>query len=164
MRASIAGTALYFQQRVRVLPSGCVEWTGELSRNGYGRAVVGYKGRRPIRRLAHRMLYEMWLGKIPDGLELDHLCRNRACCNPLHLEPVSRKENVRRGLIPLLMRDPLWNPTKRVEVCHRGHPMIGDNVRLSANQKWRRCLACKREYARKYARAKKEKTMKRRRR
>lgn len=71
----------------------CWVWTGALN-TGYGRVHVG-PGRRSA--YGHRVLYEMLVGPVPEGLDLDHLCRNRACCNPDHLEPVTRQENLLRG-------------------------------------------------------------------
>jgi len=70
----------------------CWLWTGYKGSGGYGRfganKKVGY---------AHRIAYELVKGPIPKGLELDHLCRNPACVNPSHLEPVTHKENMERG-------------------------------------------------------------------
>lgn len=74
--------------------TGCWIWQGALWRNGYGKPSMMIHGTR----LAHRMMYLEHVGPIPDGLDLDHLCRNRACCNPAHLEPVSRSVNLTRGL------------------------------------------------------------------
>lgn len=71
----------------QVRPDGCWYWIGNIE-FGYGR--IG-------NRLAYRVIYEQQKGPVPAGLELDHTCRNRACVNPDHLEPVSRRENVRRG-------------------------------------------------------------------
>lgn len=72
--------------------SGCWLWSGYIMPNGYG--VVNFNGRRW---LAHRLVFTIERGRIPDGLEMDHLCRNRCCVNPDHLEPVERVVNVRRG-------------------------------------------------------------------
>jgi hypothetical protein len=78
--------------------SGCVLWLGELNSAGYGRISQGnnHVGKR-VRYLAHRVSYELAKGQVPEGMELDHLCRVRCCINPEHLEPVTRSENNRRG-------------------------------------------------------------------
>lgn len=72
--------------------SGCWIWSGSVSTHGYG--VLRIRGRQYK---AHRVMYEMYRGTIPVGLEIDHLCRVRQCCNPEHLEPVTRAENARRA-------------------------------------------------------------------
>lgn len=73
---------------------GCWLWTGPTDRDGYARQVGWYGAlARP-----HRLIYEVLVGPIPDGLQIDHLCRVKRCVNPEHLEPVTTQENTRRGL------------------------------------------------------------------
>lgn len=81
-----------FCAKVR-LTDGCWEWAGEKSHLGYGKLW------RPngLSRQAHRIAYELFVGDVPKGLVLDHICRNRVCVNPAHLEPVTQGENLRRG-------------------------------------------------------------------
>lgn len=73
-------------------PDGCRVWTGYRTPDGYGRMTVN-----GATQGAHRVAYELFVGAIPKGLVIDHLCRNRACVNPLHLEVVTNRENILRG-------------------------------------------------------------------
>lgn len=73
------------------IQDGCWDWQGSISLDGYGKIRFQDKHWR-----AHRLSYEAFIGKIPQGLTIDHLCENKLCVNPFHLEPISRGENVRR--------------------------------------------------------------------
>lgn len=112
--------------------SGCWLWLGTTDGKGYGR--LNFCGG-PV--LAHRLSYEMHMGPIPEGLALDHLCRNPYCINPDHLEPVTIAENTRRGHVGEKNRQIKLSMTH----CKRGHPLTGDNVKHIANQ--RVCLTCR---------------------
>lgn len=99
-------------RRVVIDPeTGCWVWHGALQPNGYG--TIGRGGKTAGNSLTHQVTYRHFVGPVPDGLDLDHLCRNRACCNPDHLEPVTRSENIRRGLQGVL-RPPRTH-------CRNGH-------------------------------------------
>lgn len=113
----------------------CWVWTASRDGNGYGN--FSYLGKC---RKAHRVVYEAYVGKIPDGLEIDHLCRNTSCVNPSHLEPVTRSVNAKRGKSG-------W----KVERCKRyGHPLSGDNLGRYFYKRggvWQQyCKRCKSEY------------------
>lgn len=129
-------------------PDGCWIWNGERKPAGYGHFGRNQTGRK----MAHRHAYELLVGLIPPGLELDHLCRVTCCVNPEHLEPVTPAENRRReaeALRPLgVRRRRGWGPDRRkpepITECRRnGHPFTPENTDLRANGK-RRCRACRR--------------------
>lgn len=109
-------------------PLGCWLWTAALNPGaGYGIFQLA-PGKREY---AHRLAYEWSIGPIDPVLELDHLCRERRCVNPLHLQAVTQHENQRR------------RPDRRVTHCPQGHPYSGDNL-----YEWkghRHCRACQRE-------------------
>lgn len=85
--------------------------------------------------VAHRMVYTFIKGPIPEGMQIDHLCRNRKCVNPNHLEPVTQQENMRRG-------QGIAARNKAKIFCMRGHPLYGENVGLYKNGN-RFCRECK---------------------
>lgn len=109
---------------------GCWLWTGHVNNRGYGRIGVGFDVK-----YAHRVSYELSKGRIPDGLQLDHLCRVRRCINPQHLEPVTNRENGYRG-------ESVCSKNKRKTHCPQGHPYDLSNtyVRPSGHRECRMCI------------------------
>lgn len=101
--------------------SGCWEWTGCLSSTGYGSFGPGINGKKGKTASAHRWSYEHHKGSIPPGLELDHLCRNRKCVNPEHLEAVTRKTNTLRG-------ESMAGRHAKQTACIHGHPFNEANT------------------------------------
>jgi hypothetical protein len=118
--------------------AACWRWTGGLNRNGYGRIGPRNPGKT---RLAHRISYEMCVGPIPEGLTLDHLCRNPACVNPSHLEPVTQQENLARG-------EGIGVKNKRKTHCKHGHKLTPENIYRVP--KGRLCLRCKQQRTNEY--------------
>lgn len=121
----------------------CWLWIGYRNRQGYGRFGVGS---RVV--YAHRWLYEQSIGPVPSGLDLDHLCRQKACVNPAHLEPVTRGENLRRGDGPRL-RAAHFAARRH---CKRGHELTPENTYRDAKGH-RVCRACVRLKTRAWAKA-----------
>lgn len=113
---------------------GCWLWIGYITNNGYG--MIHYKRKTDY---SHRVSYQIFKGKIPENKELDHLCRNRSCINPKHLEPVIRSENALRGLGPKKLG--LLNSSKKK--CQNGHFFNKKNTyyRKSGGRACRPCVA-----------------------
>lgn len=113
--------------------TGCWLWGGHVARNGYARTKVS--GRSVM---AHRASYELFVGPIPEGLVLDHKCRNRCCVNPAHLEPVTSRENLIRG------------ETLARSNAEKTHCKCGLEYTRVAYAKQRVCIPCRKEAKRRY--------------
>lgn len=111
------------------LKTGCWNWTAAISAGSYG--SIYYQGRM---QKAHRIMWELTRGEIPAGLQLDHLCRNRRCVNPDHLEPVTQSENLRRS--------PLMDRHSHRTHCIRGHEFTERNTRIKPHSGHRVCITC----------------------
>jgi hypothetical protein len=119
--------------KVEVDDNGCWLWTGYVTPDGYSQLTI-----RPRRHRGHRLSYELLVGPIPEGREIDHLCRVRRCINPDHLEVVTRSENNRRS-----QRN--WIPdVNGAPMCFRGHAVQGANAIHDTDGKTR-CRTCRRE-------------------
>jgi len=128
------------QKKFTVAESGCWEWTAAKDSGGYGKVWDG-----SAVRLAHRVVYELEVGPIPKGLDIDHLCRNHGCVNPEHLEPVTRSENLSRGSVGAY-----WGQQSE---CRRGHAYTEDNTRIihrKGGTTERVCKTCSRDRVRRH--------------
>jgi hypothetical protein len=123
-------TAFHFKRHA---DTGCWEWLGARDR-GYGKVADSQTGEGR----AHRAMWTEIVGAIPEGMTLDHLCHNRACVNPAHLEVVTFEENARRAVA--------YKHSADGRVCKAGaHPMTPENTTSD-----RRCRCCRRDYQREY--------------
>ena len=124
-------TIIGIMGRLIVQENGCCLWAGSFCYEG-GYGVVAYKGKQV---LVHRLLYEHFVGKVPDGLELDHFhCQNRSCCNFTHVEPVTKRENILRGNSPMAIN-------ARRTHCKSGHPFDDANTHITSTGR-RLCRTC----------------------
>lgn len=127
--------------KVRVTEDGCWIWTGAIDATGYGRFLHNGKVT-----LTHRLAYELLVGPIPVGLEIDHLCRVRACLAPSHLEAVTHAVNVARVPVELQTH------------CIKGHAYEGSNVYLRKNGT-RECRTCRNAFQAAYKRRKRSEAL-----
>lgn len=128
-RKDPAFIAARFWKRVKQ-GDGCWAWRGAKDSSGYG-VFWDFETKK-----AHRVAYELSVGPIPQGLTLDHLCRNRSCVNPKHLEPVTSGVNTLRGGSPSAVN-------ARKTHCNYGHALSGTNLAVYGKQ--RQCRACQKE-------------------
>ena len=110
--------------------TACWLWSGARSDEGYGIMYQGLSGKTLY---AHRVAYEIKRGPIPQDKQIDHLCRTRHCVNPDHMELVSRRENILRGIS-------FSAQNAKLAFCPAGHPYSGSNLYLYHG--WRRCRTC----------------------
>lgn len=125
--------------RYAVDEHGCWIWLGGVCEDGYGKC-----GARAGQSLAHRAFYAIIKGPIPAGMEIDHLCKNRLCVNPTHLEAVTHRENIRRGDYRSNHRN------GRKTHCLRGHEFTPENIYTYTPRGMktrRKCRACNRANA-----------------
>lgn len=133
---------LRFLAKIEFSSTGCWLWTAAV--NGSGYASFGT----PTESMAHRVSYSWFVGPIPCGYVMDHLCRVRHCVNPDHLEAVTPQANVLRGRLPVVTRNRLTR-----EVCQAGHVFDGANTGTRSNGN-KRCRACSARYSKDYRRRK----------
>jgi hypothetical protein len=133
------------QRAVEVDADGCWNWQQKLDGSGYGRVSTRTAGVL-VRQQAHRASYEAFVGPIPEGMQIDHLCRNRACVNPEHLDPVTAEENIRRA-IPYSPHAHSLLAASGVPIthCRRGHPFDEANTKVRPSGR-RACRECIRQY------------------
>lgn len=122
----------------------CWIWTA--CRVGVGHYGLFWGGSEVGKIYAHRYAYQQFVGPIPEGFVVDHLCRVRWCVNPDHLEPVTPQENLRR----------MGELAKAKTHCKRGHLFSADNIKSRAGGRWRACRECDRIYKRAWRRARRE--------
>lgn len=134
-KQELIALALKVRSRIVVDENGCWNWQGAKSSSGYGQVCLG-----PKKLLTHRVMVWDDGRDIPDGMQVDHLCRNRGCCNPAHLEVVTPSENVRRGEAGKRTRE----RAEAMTHCLNGHRYSDETVYRDKQGK-RTCQECRRE-------------------
>ncbi len=130
---STATLPVSFWRRIKVNGGGCWIWCSGKNKDGYGKFTIGR-----ITRSTHRWTYEALVGPIPVGLELDHLCRVRSCCNPDHLEAVTHRENCSRGTVGHATAARELSKTH----CPQHHPYDATNTYVTPAGR-RQCRICR---------------------
>ena len=136
-----------FWERIRI-DGSCWLWTATLWPNGYAQMSIN-----GIKRLIHRWAFETFRGPIPEGLQIDHLCRRKNCVNPAHLDVVTNRENTIRGDGPRLLGERQRGKTH----CPQGHPYDEQNTYISSVGK-RHCRKCWRIHTASYKKRQKAMT------
>ena len=113
---------------MQISDNECWEWKGNTNGKGYG--VISIKGTRTY---VHRVSFQLFKGKIPAWLQIDHLCRNKKCFNPNHLDLVTTQENTRRFHA---------HHSQNKKTCKNGHAITPENTILLSSRRLRRCLVC----------------------
>lgn len=134
------------KKRSTILANGYWQWTGPLEKSGYGRVGAGKR-----KWLAHRAAYAAFNGPIPEGLIIDHLCRNRGCVNPAHLETVTPQQNTLRG-------ETLAAANVVKTHCAKGHPFDDHNTYFNPGKagRARACRICSNQSSKEYYARKRE--------
>lgn len=119
--------------KIFITENGCWQWTGAIFKKKYGNYAQIRMGRRGFSKntKAHRVSYELFVGTVPDGLELDHLCHNTLCINPAHLEPVTHAENMKR------------RKDSGLEYCKHGHKYTNETTYIRLDNGRRECKICR---------------------
>lgn len=133
----------YVLERVKKV-ADCWEWQLHVTKNGYGQASFR-NGNKIDKISAHRLAYELFNKPIPEGLDIDHLCRNRRCVNPEHLEAVTRRENIRRGESGKSPK-PMLHRTE----CVNGHPYTSQNTYIRPDKGTKLCRQCRSDAEKRY--------------
>jgi hypothetical protein len=137
-----------FASKIEFNEMGCLIWKAHCNKDGYGQFWIRRVSGKKIAAMAHRVGYEMMHGGVPQNMQLDHLCRNRQCVNPFHLEPVTTIENTRRGKVTKG-----W--CRDTNLCPYGHEYTEESTYINPNGS-RQCRLCMRTLENQRRKAKRE--------